>query len=268
MPLENFGTPTAKREFKSDFKKTEFVDLNGTSTVRILTNDRMVIETHFINKATVRCLEEDCPICASNKMLIMQYPESFREEARYSPRRTVKLVNVLDKTLVRKCSECGTDNKGTGTGAVTCYKCSSIVTSEPTPSNKVKVLSRGVTLFDQLDAINNAIQDTKGEPLGLTAYDITFVVSGTGKNKVITPIAGQPSPLTVEVNKEDLFDLDKVTIKLTATELVDLQRGVSLRDIFSARKASEKVSTLPDDSYLTKEIVEQVGSDVDTLFKQ
>lgn len=265
MPLQSFGTPREKTVFESSIRKTSFLDMNSTSTVRILTNGYLPIQTHYINKVTVQCLGEDCPVCASNKMLIMQYPETFREEAKYSPRRTVNLVNVLDKTLVRTC-ECGIEVPFSQANpvAVTC-KCGKIIAGDAHPSMKVKVLSRGVTLFDQLDAINNAILDASGERVGLTGYDITLVISGTGKNKVITPIAGQTTPAPV-VDETLLYDLDIVTIKLTATELVDLMRGVSLKDIFSARRATEKAASISD-NILPKELLDSVQSDVDALFK-
>lgn len=262
MPIQTFGTPREKSVFVSNIKKTVFLDLNNTSTVRILTDGYLPVQTHFVNRATVQCLGDGCPICATNKMLIMQYPDSFRAEAKYSPRRTVNLVNVLDKTVVKTC-ECGIDSPATPSATV--CKCGKIVTGEAHVSNKIKVLSRGVTLFDQLDAINNAVLDTSGERVGLTKYDITFVVSGTGKNKVITPIPGQVTDAPV-VDEVDLFDLDKVTISLSSTELVDLQRGISLRDIFSAKRVAEKTSVVADE-FLSKEALDSVQSDVDDLFK-
>jgi hypothetical protein len=266
MPFTSFGTPSEKREFTSNFKKTQFVDMNGTSIVRVLTKNRLEIETHYINRATVQCLGEDCPVCANNKAIIMQFPETFREEAKYSPRRIVKLVNVLDKTLVRVCPKCSTEIPTLKGAAPATCKCGEILTGDAVSSMKVKVLSRGVALFDQLDAINNAILDVSGEPVGLTGYDITFVVSGTGKNKVITPIAGQISEAPV-VDEKELYDLESVTMKLTATEMVDLQRGVSLKDIFSARKANEKLSTLAD-SVISEDIMKEVNADVSALFGQ
>jgi hypothetical protein len=264
MPLTQFGTPREKQVFLSEYRKTLFVDMNSTSTVRILTDGYLTIQTHFINRATVQCLGENCPICASNKMLQVQYPDTFRDEPKYAPRRTVNLVNVLDKTPVMICPKCGAEIRTQTPGPRTCV-CGEIVTSAPVPSNKVKVLSRGVTLFDQLDAINNAILDTKGERIGLTGYDLTFVVSGTGKNKTITPIAGSNTEKPV-VNDKDLFDLEAVTIKLSATELVDLQRGVSLKDIFSARRASEKSASIGE-SLISKEVIDSVNQDIESLFK-
>lgn len=261
MPLQLFGTPKEKPQYKTEFKKTPFVDLNSTSVVRILTNGYVSVQTHFINRATVKCLGEGCPVCANNKMLIMQFPDSFRDEAKYSPRRTVNLVNVIDKTLVKLC-ECGIENKVTP-GVSTC-QCGKILTGNAAPSNKVKVLSRGSTLFDDFDNINNAILDATGEPVGLTNYDLTLVVSGVGKAKKITPIAGQISEAPV-VNDADLTDLDRVTIELTATELVDLQRGVSLKDIFAARRASEKSASIKDD-FISKDTMDDIDNEVAKLF--
>src|SRR3989304_9172302 len=108
MALQQFGTPREKPVFHSDIKKTLFVDLSGTATVRILTEGYLPVDTHYIpsSRATLRCLGEDCPICTSNRALIMQYPETFRDEPKYTPKRVVNLVTVLDKTPVKVC-ECG-----------------------------------------------------------------------------------------------------------------------------------------------------------------
>lgn len=262
MTVEMFGTPREKREFKSDRRKPEFLDLNSTATVRILTNTRLSIFTHYISRSTVQCLGEDCPVCRNNKNIIMQNDKEFRKDPNYYPRRELRLVNVLDKTPSRVC-ECGIESRTTE-GAVTC-KCGKIITGTASPLNKVKILSRGVTLFDQLDAINNAIRDSFGEIVGITNYDMTLVVAGTGKDKIITPVPGMQSPLT-EVAESELFDLEAITPRLKDMEMLDLQRGVSMRDIFAARRAGEKsVSTEVD--FLSKESVDDLNSAVDELFK-
>lgn len=263
MPTEVFGQEKVERvPFASDRKKTKFVDLNGTATLRILTKERTVVDTHFINasKATVKCLGEDCPVCANNKNLIIQFPKDFRDEALYSARRQVKLVNVLDKTPLRTCEKCGHEERT----SQTCSSCKEIITSELKPSDTVKVLSRGVTLFDSLDAIDNAVLDETGEKVGITNYDITLLVSGTGKNKTITPIVGGRGEVR-PVTAEELFDLETITITVTPSEMVDLQRGVSLRDLFSARRASAKQEPEAD-PFVSKELLASVNDDVEALF--
>ena len=262
MPLEIFGQEKVERPaFNSDRKRTKFVDLTSTATIRILTKERLTVNTHYIpiNKSTVKCLGDECPICANNKNLIVQFPDSFRDEPHYSPRREVKLVNVLDRTPVRTCTNDGTEERT----SLVCTKCNAVL-GEPKPSNTVKVLSRGITLFDSLDAINNAIMDDKGEPVGITNYDVTLVVSGTGKNRTTTPIAGQISPLPIDIAEDQFFDLEKITIELTPTEMLDLQRGVSMKDIFAARKASAKTE---DDPFVSQDVLDSARSDVESLFK-
>ena len=264
MPLQEFGTPRAKQEFKSDYKKVLFVDLNSTATVRILTG-YLPVYTHYINRITFQCLGEECPVCANNKTLIMQFPDTYKDESKYSPCRIQNLVNVLDKTTVRVCSKCQAESPTPMGSPATACKCGEILSSTPAPSMKIKVLSRGVTLFDQLDAINNAIMDVKGERVGLTGYDITFIVSGTGKNKTITPIVGQISDKPL-FDEKDLYDLEAVTLKLTATELMDVQRGVSLKDVYTARRATDKLNVAKE-TILPKELLDGVQADVEALFK-
>lgn len=244
MAVEQFGTVHEKKEFKSTIRKTEFLDLSSTAAVRILSNEYYSESTHYINRSTVKCLGDDCPICKTNKAIIMQDADGYRDDPRYSPKRTVYMVNVMDKSMAKVCTNCGTENRSSGQ-AMPCKKCSTILTSESQPLNKVKVLSRGVTLFDHLGAISNAVLDAQGEKIGMDRFDITLVVAGSGKDKTITPIPGQISD-KIEYNQDDLFDLTKVVIELKPDEMLDLQRGVSLRDIFAARKAKTVNDDLPD----------------------
>ncbi len=264
MGLEEFGHTTERKQFTSDFKKTQFLDLNSTAVIRVLSKDRFVTATHWLNRVQVLCLEDGCPICTNNKLLRMQYPDTYKEETRYSPKRTVKLINVLDKTLTKVCPNCLTENRVTGT-ATACKKCNQILTNEAAPLRKVKVLSRGVELFDQLDSIHNAVLDSSGEKIGITKYDITLVVSNRGKNKVITPIGGQVGEEEV-VNPDELYDLSISTLKLEPAEMVDFQRGVSLRDIFAARKASKETNLAGEVEVLSHETSQQIQDEVDKLF--
>ena len=68
------------------------------------------------------------------------------------------------------------------------------------------------------------------------------------------PKAGNAFPVTcscgvviapvVEFNKEDLYDLEDAVPKLTQEEVAELRRGVSMKDIFSARRATEETNTV------------------------
>lgn len=269
MALETFGQTTEKKPFfKQDFKRTQFLDLSSTAVIRVLSNDRLVVYTHWINRTPIVCLGDECPVCSSNKILRMQYPETFKEESKYSPRRTTKLVNVLDKTPTRVCPNCDAENRaGSSAGtASACKKCGQILTGDAQPLRKVKVLSRGVELFDDLDTIYNAVLDEKGEKVGLTKFDITLAVS-SGAKKAPTPIPGAVGEEEV-VNPEDLYNLEDATIKLEVEEILDFQRGVSLRDIFAARRASKEKAEVPGSAEIISPETEQsIQDEVDKLFQ-
>ena len=235
-----FADTTTQVKFQN--KKTVFLPLTGGNyTIRILDSEAVCYNVHYINKATVECLGEGCPICANNQRLILENPKDFRDIPGYSPRSRRYLVNVLDKTPVKKCPKCGTDNYDLSPAGTTCARCQELLVSVlPAVSNTVKVLAKGVQVFDQLNSIDMSILNESGEPVGLTNYDLVLRVTGSGNKRIVTPIpmSGNTEPVDPTLEK---YDLSKITIKLTPEEMLDLQRGVSLRDLFAARKANAEV---------------------------
>ncbi len=245
-------------------KRTEFMALpEGAHLIRILQTQAKTKPTHFFNqtKATALCLGDECPICANNRKLIMQFPENFRDQAGYNKVNYRFFVNVLDKTPAKVCAKCGKEYKDT---RQTICSCGEILPNEIKPLNKVKVLSKGLTLRDDLDKIDKAIQDNSGTPIGLMNYDIMLMVSGSGRDTKITPVPRTDIKDSIPENLE-LFDIEKVTIVLEPDELLDLQRGVSLKDIFAARKKEEAVSF---DPIVDQSELEKVNKAVDELFNQ
>jgi hypothetical protein len=254
-----FGETKALNAQRATQKRTQFLKLQAGigTTIRIIGKEQFDY-THYINGTTVLCLGEDCPVCLNNKRLYLQYPKTFKNETNYSSRSKRYSVNVLDKTLVKKC-ECGLEYADMNVVTCTCGK---ILTTPPQPSMTIKVLSKGPTLFDPLFAINDAILDEQGERIGIDKYDISLITSGSGKTTTVTPIA-HPERNTPTPDGLELYDLTKVTICLDAGEILDLQRGISLRDIFAARKAAYPVDT----TVVSPDIEAQVRSEVDQLFK-
>jgi hypothetical protein len=125
----------------------------------------------------------------------------------------------------------------------------------------VKVLSKGPQVFDVLFALNDAVLNDQYEKVGITNFDITLITTGSGKDTKVTPIPhpekNEPTPEGLELN-----DLSKVVIKLDPSEMMDLQHGASLRDIFAARKASAPVDT----TVVSDETTESVQADIKKLF--
>jgi len=253
---------------QSKFKRTEFMNLTqGAHTIRVLQPQPKTKPTHFFYpKTTVLCLGEECPVCANNKKLIMQFPDTFRDQTGYVKVNWRFFVNVLDKTLAKIC-ECGKEYKNLVSTICTCGK----VLSEAKPLNKVKVLSKGLTLRDDLDSIDNAILYTSGTPVGLVNYDVVLMVSGTGRDTKITPVPRTEANQPVELGEQELFDLDKAVIVLSAEEMLDSQRGVSLKDIFSARKAKEDKAYSDDfinEPTVSQDELDKVNEAVASLFQQ
>lgn len=245
-------------------KRTEFMALpQGAHTIRILQSQAKTKPTHFFmnSKATVLCLGDECPICANNRKLIMQFPDNFRDQAGYNKINYRFFVNVLDKTPAKVCTKCGKEYKDTRQTVCTCGE---ILPAEVKPLNKVKVLSKGLTLRDDLDKIDKAIQTPNGEPIGLMNYDVMLMVSGTGRDTKITPV---PRTDVTEAIPEgvELFDLEKAVLKFEPDEMLDVQRGTALKDIFAARKAKEEISFEP---IVNQEEIDKVNKAVDQLFKQ
>lgn len=223
----------------SNFKRVEFMQVKqGAHTIRILQSQVKTLPTHYFDssKASVLCLEDECPICANNKKLYMQFGKEASKQPGYNKVNWRFFINVLDKTPAKVCTKCGKEYKDVRNTVCTCGE---VLPAEASPLNKVKVLSKGTMLRDDLGSINDAIKDAQGNPIGLMNYDVTLMVSGEGRETKITPVPrtdlNQPVPEGLE-----LFEIDKAVITLEPAEMLDLQRGVSLKDIFTARKPEEK----------------------------
>ena len=242
------------------FKKTQYIELpQGTTIIRILSNSALKKETHFVNNASFECLGDDCPVCQNNRKIIQDNPETFRTVKGYHPRQRRYLINVLDKTPVKVCPSCGHANKKNGREfSPVCVKCQTVITTVSiAPLNQVCVLAKGVELFGKFNALEENVADAEGTPLPLNSYDINLFVQGVGKDVKIDPIPMASSNEPVTVAPESLYELDNLIIKLTPVEINNLLRGVSMKDIFNARKSASVDTEVQSD---TKAMVsESVG---------
>ena len=259
-------------EFESSFKSTEYVKLvSGVpQQFRILSETAHHVEKHFIpvSKISVLCLgEETCPICQNNAKLKQEHEDvSPRQIRGYLPRQNRYMVNVLNRTTV-KVSPSGnvtfptqgqfpTNDPQTG---------ELLVNIEAKPLDKVQVLERGPTLFAQLNAINDTVADPEtGNPLGLWTYDVVITASGSGR-KMTTNVIPYPN-MNDEVNlpEEDIFILETLGIQLSPEEMTLAVRGVSLRDIFEARRATDESLVGSDPQVISDDVQEKI----ETLFPQ
>lgn len=259
---------TQKNKSESTFKKFNYFSFEpGRYTIRVLDNSAQKFLTHWINKSTVACLEDECPICKNNKKLIAENPNNFRNVKGWNPSRKVFFINVLDKTHVKVCPNCQAENyKVNNVFPVKCSSCDSIIMKvAEIPSNKVKVFSRGVNVFEQFNMAEESVLDSESNPIPIQSYDFTVVITGTGKEKNVMLMPVPTSNEPVEVPTEALFDLSKAVITLTAEEMLELQRGVSMKDIFAARKVTEAVEEEIAEQQISDEALEEIKKRVSSV---
>ena len=252
------------RRDESEFKTPKFLRINeGEMFIRILGPTIYDVKTHWVNGVTVKCLDEECPICQNNEKIRIEHPEDFRDIQGYVPWRNTFYTNVFDKTPVKVCSDCGSEIQSVkGIFPSSCWNCNTIVSNvEAKPSNTIKILNRGVQLRDQLELVNLSVKDDNGEPVGIENYDIKLRV---GSNKEPIPIEMPSSNEPVEYNEEDLFVLENVPLRLKPEEITDLLRGVKVKDILIARNAeADVVETSPE----VEEEIKKTSSKVKSLFR-
>lgn len=259
----------------SDSNKLEYLKLTeGQHVIRMLSpiSEVTMKYTHWIAGTSIECLgAEECPICISNQKILNDVDgdwKSAKEITGFNPYQTRYYVNVLDKTPVKvhPQSEKGFENKKGADGQfpALCGDTGLPLADVPVKlSGKVKVFSGGVTIFNTLDGVDAVTNtDSQGNPLeghGIQNYDVTLMVDGTGRDRKISAIPQATWNDPVDFESLELHDLDRALIKLTKEEIPRLISGVSLRDIFAARRQDDSVST---DVSAEAEAVANVASDV------
>lgn len=248
---------------KSKYNGPDYITLTpGEHTIRIISTPDEVKEAfvHYVAGAYVECLGDDCPVCESNKRLMMADPEGYKNSPEYNGRTYRFWLSVFDKTPAKICPNCGAEIKAYNeVYPVACTACNALIANvEPTPLNKIKILGRGKTLRDEIEDI--ATRKLKAYNIaGLTDCDITLFVSGKGRDTKITAdlfVLGRdqlPEAVLAEERK-----LGNVYHAFTRQELQALQSGVKIKDIYSARQASAD-GQAPQSAEVAKDIAAKVS---------
>jgi hypothetical protein len=236
---------------RTKYERTNFLDLSyGLHQARLLSNPKRIFVHYFKGRGSVQCLGSDCPICKVNKSLQVEFPENYRQQPSYNGSSPRHYVNILDRSPVKVCTnpECQHENKLDLMNHFpnSCVKCGVFIADVPvTISNKVKVANISQTNADKLMALKLSVRDDNGEPVGLGNFDIEFLVTTSGGKKDVSVQASSKKNAydkLDEVPEESLYNLDSAVIKLEPQEMVQFMRGVSLKDIFVAKKAGSTPS--------------------------
>lgn len=248
------------------FDKINFLTFDvGTHRVRLLPEPKVIFIHYLPGKGTVECLGKDCPICENNKRMQIEHPEDYSKMPGYNKASRRHYVNILDKTSVKVCPNCGHENKKDMTNRFSpaCTKCNTFITGvEETISNKVKIANLSNTTADQVNALAGGQLDTEGNVKSISSYDFVFMVTMTGGKKIITPMPDSNATDPLPDVSDMLYDLSRAVIKLDRSEIINLVNGVALRDIFAARKV-----TVAEEAAVDETSVSEVQSQLDNLFK-
>lgn len=229
-----FGSTVDETQGRKEFKKTEYLALKpGKYTIRIL--DAMETKKYghyFQGRGWVECLGDTCPICELNKKLMYEYPEDYRDQKGWNARRARYFLNVLDQS-----------------------------------DKKVKVLSVGPQLIEDLKVMSQSIRNEEDERIDIRTYDWDLIVKGEGREKETTPSHKFFGKMTdVDLNGQELYDLSNCLIKLTAEEMLDVHNGASLKDVFALRKAKKETAKATETS-VSAEIKADIEASIDDIFK-
>jgi len=271
--------------FSEDFipyKRPKFVSfLEGSPRiVRILDENAYGIMRHWIRIGKpfpIMCLGDECPICKKNAEIRAQYPDDFGDVKGYLPRQYRWMVNVLDRTPVVKDPETGEEYYGVVSGkavtfpTVTSDGLRSLVDQQPAPSNTIKVLERGKRLFELIKTFHLeslAIDDDTGEESGgINTFDIKLVTLGKKQSMTISvvPLYQNVDDITPILDEFELekYVLSSIGVQLSPEEMVRATEGVSLADIFAARRAQEEAEI---SSELQEALSDTAGELVQDLF--
>lgn len=262
----------------TEFEPTRFTKLvsGNPVRVRILNKEAYRVYKHFLpqQRISIVCLGDGiCPICIENQKKIdnAQAGTRYNQIKGYIARQNRYSVNVLNKTLVK---ETPTGNviypqmdgqfpmQDVSTGEM-------LVNVEPKPLNHVEVLERGPTLFSQLNAINSQIIDEEtNEPLGIWNYDVVITATGQGRQMTTNVIPYPQYNEPVDISADDLYVLETIPLQLAPDEIYEVLRGVSLQDVFSARRSEDEENVKADLGRLETDSAKEASKSIDDIFSE
>jgi hypothetical protein len=253
------------KDFSKDFTKTKFfVWTPGEHTIRILDEDVPSHLCYWFGSGHVKALGADDPQATQNKRIRMENPDNFKKVKGYRQLNIRYFMNILDRTVVKICPECGKEVKLIGGEfQVVCPHCSEgkLAGVEAAPLNEVRMLQGGRTLFEQFVEKQLTTKDEEGNEVGVQNFDLKLIVVGTGAQRTTVAILGDGRDEVV-VPPDQLYDTSKMIPEVTVEEMEKLVAGVSLRDLLAGRRAETTETTGVVDS----EVEGAADDAVDELF--
>jgi len=244
---EKIKESTQPREKTTVRTGSDFIKLSTehTTIVRIVDPVPEISWSHFVPKKHTAfpdannskgmsfiCPGRDagCPICEWNKNERAKSKEEKPKNLLNS--RKVYTFNVLDRTSIVRCPECGWEHYEGKSGFP--EECSnpdckvSVVDIESGPRNKVQVMQKGIRIAEQFIAFEDEFGD-------VTSYDIKLDTRGTGDKSSTICVPKPPVELNLaeilgEDWKEHIYNIKEITKPM---EVENIKRILAGEDYFS-----------------------------------
>ena len=277
--MDIFTTEVKKYTKKTDFNQIT-VRLTPTQTdsfvktiFHLLDTKINVVDTHYVpNVGYIACNGEGCTFCENNKAIYKRSPKTFRNEVGYFGNSTKYLMNVYETTPVIICPKCGNYYKNLNIRECSCSQ--SLIGIQPVPLNRNLILRVGKRVFeaiqsflrdpstkiDDADDYKKIIEKFGGKMPPVSAWIMKIEVSATDKTKQDFSVNPNPDKVTPFEYSEQLRDLnDGGYLVLSNSEMLEISHGVSLKDIFNARKVKEEITDVDDDNTIKNAAEELFG---------
>lgn len=230
--IKDSTKPKSKREFStgSDFVK---LSLDHTTMIRILDSTPVVSWSHFVprkhsafpNANAGKGMSFICPgmsvcsICEWNKKQVAALKGEKPKNLLNS--RRVYTFNVLDRTPVLACSNCGLEHyeKNRSDFPDECSDCgTSLANAEAGPRNKIQIFQKGITITKQFITFEEEFGD-------ISSYDIKLDTRVDGEQVSTICVPMPPTELKLdelvgEDWQEKLYNIKEI-IKPMDTDKMD-----------------------------------------------
>ncbi len=238
---------TVKPKFASDYIK---LTNEHQTIIRVLDKDPEISWQHYIPKGhtafphanagkgmSFTCPGfETCPICAWNKEQKKKDPKTTN----LLKQRKVYTFNVLDRTPVVICPQCGAEAYESKNSFPTKCSCGADLSKvEPQPRNKIQIMQKGQKIAQQFESFEK--EPELGE---LFTYDIKLDTRGEKTETMTTCVPKQKAKLDMEkiVGVKDwqtkLYNIKEIVTPLPIEALKRILNGEDYYTVFGKPKAS------------------------------
>lgn len=229
---------------------SDFVRLTSdhTTVIRIIDQEPVISWSHFVPKEhsvfhanagkgmSFMCPGRDtCPICKWNSE---QRAKEDKPKNLLNSRR-VYTFNVLDRTLVVGCPECGVDHydelkKGFPEECINPDCAASLVDIDPAPRNKIQIFQKGVRVAEQFIAFEDEFGD-------INSYDVKLDTRGS-KDQTSTICVPKP-PVKLDMEEilgenweEQLFNIKEITKPMDVESIARILKGEDYYSVFGKKE--------------------------------